>query len=267
MSRFAPALRKVAGELDLPHRVRAAILLEMAADLEAAYEHHRRRGLDEEESARRAEEIVLGSPEVLRRLGRLHARSWRRWSEEVGGRLTAGADLLILAVAVVPILVIAGAAAVPLVLASPAEPLVWALLGAAGGIAVLGASKAAGLWRRASGPALRRGLPYLLLLSAVAPALGLLALTLGVQDVALTWGAVGAEASAPVEAAEKIGRDAALLAVGLLLGIAGALTWFVLMNRAALRDVRDVDALLEGGARRPSHGERSSVVPLVRNRG
>lgn len=267
MSRFAPALRSVAADLDLPRRVRAAILLEMAADLESAYEHHRRRGLGEEEAARRAEEIVLGSPEVLRRLGRLHARSWRRWSEEVGSRLSGGADLLLLAVAVVPILVLAGAATVPLLLASPANPVVWALLGIAGGIAVLGVSKGAGLGRGASGPALRRGLPHLLLLSAVAPALGLLGLTLGVQDVALTWGAAGTEASAPVEAAAKIGRDAALLAVGLLLGIAGSLTWFTLMNRAALRDVRDVDALLEGGARGLSHGERSSVVPLVRSRG
>lgn len=267
MSRFAPALRRVARELDLPGRVRAAILLEMAADLEAVYDHHRRRGLGEEEAARRAEETVLGSPEVLRRLGRLHARSWRRWSEEVGRRLSGGADLFLLVVAVTPTLMLSGGAAVPLVLASPADPLVWALLGAGAGIVLLTASKAVRLRRGALGSTLRRGLSALLLLSAVAPALGLLALTLGAYEVALAMGAVPPEAGAALAAAEKIGRDAATLVVGLLLGIAGALSWFLLMNRAARMEVREVDELLAGGARSLATEASSSVIPLARSRG
>lgn len=267
MSRFAPALRRVARELDLPDRVRAAILLEMAADLEAVYEHHRRRGLAEEEAARRAEETVLGSPEVLRRLGRLHAGSWRRWSEEVGRRLTGGADLFLLVVAVLPMLALSAAAVVPLVLATPANPLVWAMLAAGGGIVALTGSKVAGLRRGASGSALRRGLSSLLLLSVVAPTLGLLALTLGAHDVGLTLGAAPPEASAPVAAAEKIARDAALLVVGLLLGLAGALIWFVLMNRAARMEVREVDELLASGVSFLARGASESPVPLARRRG
>lgn len=61
MERFAPALRRVARELDLPRAVRSPLLLEMASDLDPVFEHHRSRGVGEAEAARRAEETVLGS--------------------------------------------------------------------------------------------------------------------------------------------------------------------------------------------------------------
>lgn len=50
MDRFAAALRRVAGELDLPRAARDPLLLEMAADLEAVFEHHMARGLGTEEA-------------------------------------------------------------------------------------------------------------------------------------------------------------------------------------------------------------------------
>lgn len=80
MEKFAPALGRVARELDLPRGVRGPLLLEMAADLEAVFERRRACGLGEVEAARKAEEAVLGSSEVLGRLAQLHKRSWRGWS-------------------------------------------------------------------------------------------------------------------------------------------------------------------------------------------
>lgn len=72
MHRFAPALRRVARELDLPRGARATVLRELAGDLDAVYAHHRERGLGEAEAQRRAEETVLGTTQVIRRLARLH---------------------------------------------------------------------------------------------------------------------------------------------------------------------------------------------------
>lgn len=271
MSRFAPALRRAARELDLPAEVRASLLLEMAADLEAVYAHHRERGADEAEAVRRAEETVLASSEVLRRLGRLHARSWKRWSAGIGGRLTGGGDLLLLVVAVAPMLVLAATMAVPLVLDAPRSPLTWAVLAVGVGIVGLVASEALGLWHGSSGPALRRRLPRLLLLSAVAPALGLLAAALGLHGLASDMAAGALEAAARAASIERAGRGAALLALGLLLGIAGGLAWFVLMNRASIREVRELEALLAHGRFEsdpsPDRGRRDGrVVSMVGRR-
>lgn len=266
MNRFAPALRRTARELDLPRRRRAAILLEMAGDLEAVYEYHRERGLDEEEAVRRAEETVLASSEVLRRLGRLHSRSWREWSEGTGDRLTGGTDLLVLVFAVAPMVVLAGAVAVPLLLGEPRSLLAWAVLGTGIGILALTAVKAADLLRGTAGPALRRGLPTLLLLSVVAPVFGLLAVAMGLHGMALALSAGALLETAQLALAERLARDGGVLVVGLLVGIAGALAWFILMNRAFLLDIRELNTLLEDLPPPDLTARRRTIIPLVRRR-
>lgn len=263
MKRFAPALRRAARELDLPRPLRDAILLEMAADLEAAYEDQRRRGHGDEEAARRAEEIVLGPPDVVRRLARLHAESGRDWTDGLGARLSTGVSLVLLGVAVVPMLLISGSVAVTELLDAPTSPLIWMLLvvGAAM-IALLGLEAVRHLrGRRPSGSRLA----LLLLLSAVAPALGLLAVALGLHSAAIAVSSGSQEVRAAVELSERVGRDGALLAVGLLLGISGALSWFVMRSRAAVVAAREADALLEEGSA-PDFAARSGVTPLARRR-
>lgn len=183
MDRFVPALRRVAGELDLPRRARTAVLLEMAADLEAVYEHHRGRGLPEEEAMRRAEEAVLASSEVIRRLGRLHRSSWRGWAEEAGERLTGGFELLLLLAGVLPALVVSGLMA-GWVLRAGGSPLAWLL--AVTAVLMVVTAAGPGVRRRSGHGGIRRGASPLLVLCAMAPAIGLLAMALGVQAAAAT---------------------------------------------------------------------------------
>jgi hypothetical protein len=267
MSRFAPALRRVARELDLPRPTRAAILTELAADLESVYEHHLERGAAEAEAARRAEERVLGSPEMARRLSRVHRSSWREWSEEMGGRLTGGLDLLLLLGGVVPVLLFAAAVAVQGVWpggGSPgasAGPLRWIVLAVATAQAVVvGAEVARVVGDR---PVRRARLPLLLVLSALAPALGGLALALGARS-ALMLVASGAGGDMAMAAARLVVAGSTCV-VGLLSGIAGALAWFILLNRAAVQADREVDALLSGEAPPPDARARG-ILSLVRRR-
>lgn len=267
MSRFRTALRRAAGELDVPGPIRAAILLEMAADLEAAYEHGRRQGLGELEAGRRAEERVVGSPIMTRRLGRLHADawagSWRGWSERTGGRLSRGMDLLLVGVAVVPTLGVAAAVSIPLVLRSPTSILLWLVIAAGAGIAGL-VGVDAGRLLRGRVASIRRP-PLLLLLSLVAPALGILAFAAGLRSTALLLATGDPELSASLAVAGWMATDGALLALGILLGISGVLSSFVLLNRASVLVIREADALLDDGP--PSDfAERSSDLPLVRRR-
>ena len=256
MNRFAPALRRVARELDLPKSVRAEILLEMAADLDAAYEHHRRLGAGDGEAARRAEEAVLGSSEVVRRLSRLHHASWQGWLDGIGSRLTGGADLLLLLMGVLPMLVLAAAVAAR-TLTTAAGVLAWILLAVGALIAGVMALELRG--RTA-------GLPLLLVLSAVAPVLGLLAVTLGLHGAASQLAGGLPDTALRIELLTQVARDGALLAVGLLLGIAGALSWFVLHTRAATSAIREVDAILAEGPPPVVGHEADDIVPLVRRR-
>jgi hypothetical protein len=263
MSRFAPALRRVARELDLPRAVRAAILLEMAADLDAVYDHHRRAGVDEEEAARRAEETVLGSSEVIRRLGRLHRGSWRDWSESVGSRLAGGIDLVLLLVGVLPMLVLAAVVTAG-ALSTPMSPLLWLLV--AVGLAIGCVLAVEGGRLLGGGRGAGRALPLLLVLSVTAPAIGLLALAFGVHATAVLMSTGSPDAAARIASLERVGRDGVLLLLGLLLGLTGALSWFVLLNRTAVRTAREVDALLADGATAVPHDGSRGIVPLVRRR-
>lgn len=264
MERFGPALRRVAAELDLPRRARTELLLELAADLEAIYEHHRARELPEDEAARRAEATVLGSSEVIRRLGRLHVSPWRGWAEEMSARLGGGLDLVVLSVGVLPVVATAVGVSV-WVLAERSTPLAWSiLLMGALLLAVTARESVRFLRNRASG---RAYLPALLVLATMAPALGLIAPVLGLRRAV-----TGLEGHAPEQASlvAMVAQEGATLLAGLLLGIGGLLVWFVLIGVEAQRAARDVDALLAEdvhGADLPGGtGRADSVIPFVRRR-
>lgn len=263
MSRFAPELREVARELDLPPNVKAAVLLEMAADLEAAFDHHRDLGVAEKEAERHAREAVLGSSEVVRRLVRLHRRSWVGWSQRIGQRLSGGADLWLLALAVAPMYVLASIVTVR-TLAFPGSALAWPLLAGAlvvGSLIALEAGRILGGGRGAG-----RQLPLLLTLSAVVPALGLLAAALEIHSAAGAFSGGVSDAVAQVALVERMSRAGALLLVGLMVGLAGALSWFVLLNRDSVRVQREVDAILREPGPARSEIRTEGVIPLTRRR-
>lgn len=264
MQRFGPALRRVAAELDLPRRARTALLLELAADLEDVYEHYRAAGLSEAEAARRAERMVLASPEVIRRLGRLHVNPWHGWAEEVSATLRGRLDVLLLALGVLPVLAVAIGVSV-WVLAEHPSPLTTSMLLVGAVLASVSAKGAAPLLRGRSPE--RAALPEILVVAAIALALGLFAPVAGV------WRAAAAlRDGAPEQVLffTVVARDGAILLAGLLLGVVGLLVWFVLLGVHARRADREVAALLSEDAGNVAAaamvGSSDSVLPLVRRR-
>jgi hypothetical protein len=235
----------------------------MAADLEAIFEEHRRRGATEEEAARRAEQTVLCTPEVIRRLGRVHQRSWRGWSERVGARLSRGADLMLLVLGVLPMLAGAMVVAVRTVAISGGV-LAWTLIVL--GVILVGivAAEARRLGRRVGGRP--RSLAVILVLSALAPAIGALALALGVYAAFVQLSAAGSDAPGQLLFAATMARDGSSLLLGLLLGIAGALSWFILLHRSSAQLVREVEALLDETTVATPRGRADGALPLVRGR-
>jgi len=256
MHRFAPALRRVARELDLPGSVRARILQEMAADLDAVYAHHRARGVEAAEAQQRAEESVLGNADVVRRLARLHRHSWRVWSESMANRLSGGVDLLMLLLGVGPVLAAAAVLSVRTA-AGSGGTLAW-VTSAVGMLLVV--ALCVSIMRAARHRDVSSALLESLVVACTASfAVGILAVAFGLQATAA---ALASGPLTPPDAAAlsaRVMRYGTLAAIGLLLTIAALFAWFLLLGRQAARLAREVDALL-GGADLPE--PRPTVIPL-----
>jgi hypothetical protein len=244
--RFVPALRRISGELNLPEPTRSRILLEMASDLEALYEHYRARGLDDEEAFRRTEERVLASPEALQHLVAVHTTGYQRWLSHAAGRLRLSFEAILFIIGVVPMLALA-----MLAITAPAqgiEPslLLWLLLGLGTAIGAITLWKVYQLlFRRVRSTAvLHQGLFTLLFLGVVSPVLAGIAFLAGLYQAALAFGRTEPSEVVMLAAAERVVHDATLLSAGLLIGIGAGMVWFVLVNRIAVIEQAESAALL-----------------------
>jgi hypothetical protein len=241
-------LRRISSELKLPEPTKSRILLEMASDLEGLTEHYRSRGLPEEEAAQRAEQKLLASPESLQHLIAVHTTSYQRWASRAAGRLRWGFDLLLFVVGVLPMLI---ACALVIAARAPslgASPLAWPIGVAALAIAGIAGVKAYDLFvrRERSTARLHRGLPTLVLLGIVGPMIGLFAALLGLYRLAIALSAGTIDPAAYLAVTEQAGRDATVLALGLLLAFGAGLVWFVLVNRVSAIEQSESAALLGG---------------------
>jgi hypothetical protein len=241
--RFVPALRRISSELDVPAPVRARIVLEMAADLEGLYEHYRAQGLEEEEAVRRTEERLLASPEALRHLVVVHTTGLQRWLSRAAAGARRGFEVLLLLAGALPIVLVALWTTAGQLGGMAGEPFLWPLLGMVGLVTGLLVWKAVQLFFtgvRTPGE-LRAGLPALLFLGVVGPAVGGAAFFSRLYGVALSASRPGGDALAAVG---SLGEAAALLSLGLLLGLAAGLVWAVLVNRVAAVEEAESAALL-----------------------
>ncbi len=86
MTNFADVLGPLSARLPLPQPARSRVLLEVAADLEAAYEHYRAEGCSEEEARRRAAEAFDLSDTALAELVALHTSFARRMLDRLSSQ-------------------------------------------------------------------------------------------------------------------------------------------------------------------------------------
>ena len=244
--RFVPALRRISGELHLPEPTKSRVLLEMAADLEALYEHYRARGLGEEEAARRAEEKVLASPEAVQHLVLVHTTGYQRWLSRASGRLRWGLDLVLFLAGVVPFLIISALVVAAQIEGTKDIPFLWTILPLGAAIVVLTMWKGFQLFiqRERSISRLHRGLFTLLFLGVIGPVVGAIACFVSLHRTAMMLMHMGADEPARLVAVDQVIRSGTLLSFGLLLGFGAGLVWFVLANRIAVIEQAESQRLL-----------------------
>jgi hypothetical protein len=274
--RFGVALREVAGELDVPPPVRAQILLELAGDLEEAYTDFRSQGLGEEDAELRAREAVLGPPDMVRQLARLHARTGIRPRAAATHRVLEGVGMVLLLLAVIPLLLATAWGLGPSLFPSVGSPLVgaaldgpllaWPLLAVTLGVVLVATAECARLVR--GGMPRRSRLASLLVLTWVAPALGALSVVTGLHAVAMELASSESVAATggmdPVAVLDQVVRDGSLLAAGVAVGLLGAFSWFGLEAGRARSTLRSVEGLLSGDVRGALPPRE--IIPLITRR-
>lgn len=193
MRRFGPALRRIASELKLPEPARSRVLLEMASDLEALYDHYRARGLDDDEAVRLTEERLVASPAALQQLVTVHTTGYQRLLGRAVGALRLGFDLVLFVLAVVPLLAFSGQVVGAQLRDGSAGAFTWVVLGIGGVITGITLFKAYQLFgRRERSPAkLHRGLFTMLVLAFHGALVGLIGFVITLYRAALLLGRQG----------------------------------------------------------------------------
>jgi hypothetical protein len=246
--RFVPALQRISSELELPDSLRARILLEMAGDLEALYEHYRGRGFEDDEAARLTEERLLASPEALQNLILVHTTVYQRWLSRAAERARWGFDLLLFVLGVVPMLALSVGLLAGRVGGMLSEPGVWPMLLVGACVIGLAGWKAYQLFLAGdhATAALHRGMPTLLFLAVAGPAVGGAAFLIHLYGLSMAIMGRQASADALYGAAETLEQGATHLSMGLLVGIGAGLVWFVLARRVSALEQARSAALLAG---------------------
>lgn len=241
--RFAPSLRRLADDLDLPHEVRVEILAEVARDLEGLYRAARRRGLAEGQAMRYAEARAVPSPEAAARLARLHATAYRRFLRRFTRR---GARRLEAAgIGALSLLVLGFGAAVAWRsgLLPGAGPGLWVVAALGAAVAVESLRAAHRLWIRREPPVGPRSGVALFTFGAASLCL---AVTVALLGLGATAEAAAARALPPAEVAGRLGRQALLVTAGLSVTFAAWAMGSLFTARAQAMRRAELEYLIAG---------------------
>jgi hypothetical protein len=242
---FLPQLRDVERRLPLPVRRRVRILRELEYDLEELYARFLAEGLAPEVARARALEALVPADEALRALGRVHAPAYKRatglWGEARLRRFERAA-LTCLA-----LLVLAGESLLLLgtdLLRDP-SPFLWPVLALGALLLTNAATLAFRLWSLDDARADPPRLASILVLSALALATAFGGVLVDTFRLAAAVEREPGRATAATLA--WLVSDASLVAVALLIVLAGGLSWFLLSQwqasvRAAHREALGMDA-------------------------
>lgn len=240
---FEPELRRLAGRLDLPEPARSRFLLELRSDLEDLASSLRAEGESPAGARAAALEALLPSAVALAELETLHRPLYRRLADRFSRPERHRLERLLLLGLTVAVLGGSLAALARFDLLIDPSGFLWPILGLAAAVAAAGGSQLFHLYvAGGGGPGeLRRGLPWL-------PALAALALAVGfggaVVDLYLVAGRLAADASAQGrELLAWLRQDAAMLASSLIVASGAGLLWLIAVIRIARIERTEAEAL------------------------
>ncbi len=245
MTRFRETLKLASDRLDLPQPTKSRILLEIASDLDAAYEHFRAQGLEEEEAVRKTTERFQLSDEVLAQLAQIHRTPFRRLLDRLSTSAQSRWERLMLLLLLLFIAGMAGRHLQVSLLASHVSPFVWPALGLALVALGLGLHKGYVLFLKKDHNLrhLRSGLHPLLALAGVDLGIGAYGWVFELHAAA---GRVARGAEPLVCTLDWLLRTSGLMLICLPAALGTALAWFALTSKAGAIERAEIEHQLGG---------------------
>jgi hypothetical protein len=223
---FLPDLRRLEAELAVPMPERLRFLRELEYDLEQLRDGLVARGMAADEARGRALEALLPDPRTLGELGRVHAPLYRRVTASVRAQRLRALERGALAVATASVVVVQATLLLEADLLDRPSPFLWPVLALGALLFALCAAKGFELWIERDHRTPARGLrPILGLCGAVLAAAFLGAL---IDSYRLAATLEASPGLAGTLGPRWLVRECALLAVAILVALAGGVTWFVL---------------------------------------
>jgi hypothetical protein len=245
MNRFTEILKSTADRLDLPQPLKSNVLLELAADLEDLFVHYRDQGNDEEESIRMVEERFRASDEVLLQLTRVHRSAVQRWLERFSDRTRTLWEKILLFLIVVLTLAAAGMQLAGTTLFRDTGRFIWPLAVIASVAFALTLAKVYQLYIRKDHHVrrLRDGLPALLFLAVAGLFVGCFGVVWELFSVMSLAGRGEMHPAIPFN--QWVFESTATLIASLLVTIATALAWFLILNKVLSVERAEASLLME----------------------
>ena len=129
MSRFSSLLNDVNNRLDLPQQAKARIILEIASDLEDAYDIYRERGLSEAEATQAAQEKFILDDSTIAELSSIHQPFLKKWMDNLAGGVESRWERVVLILTLLTIAALSGHALSKISFFESSSIFVWPVIG------------------------------------------------------------------------------------------------------------------------------------------
>lgn len=222
---FTPVLREVERGLALPIPERVRILRELQFDLEELWERLVASGLPPEEARRAALEALVPDPSSMGELGRLHTPLYQRVTRHIATGRLALVERLALVLAAGLVVLVQTLALLRVDLLGRHSVFLWPVLASGGVLFALLFAKAFQLWVKRDHENPHQWMGSILAMSLATLGIGVGGTVFDLYTLSATLETTPALAVPSV--LDWMVSDAALLSVALLVGLTGALAWFV----------------------------------------
>ncbi len=245
MNRFVKVLRELDEQLALPQAARSRVLLEVAADLEAAFELAVQGGLSEDEAEAAVVHDFKPTENTLAQLERIHGGPIVRLLDGISAQARDVWERTILAALACLVLLVSGCLLVDLRVFNVAGGWAWVLAVMTSVVLLVAVIKAYELHLRQDHRprTLRRGLIVMvaLALMQVAAGLGLVV----VEGYSWLTALISIGPANMADPLSQLARISALATIALLGAIVSALVWFYLGQKVADIEEQEAELLLQ----------------------
>jgi hypothetical protein len=223
---FLSTLRKVERQLRVPISTRVRILRELESDLEGLHGQLEAEGIEEEDARVRSLDALFPDGKTIQDLGRIYAPRYQQMTANLAQDRLRQLERTALAILAVSVLVAETLVLLRADLLADPSPFLWPVLCLGGLLFAMAMGEAFAIWVKGDHRLVRHGSQALLVTAAVTMTAGFLGVLVDGYRLLMISEAEGALSGSLL--VRWLGREAELLAVSLVLALAGGVAWFIL---------------------------------------